>query len=287
MTGFRAAPRSLVKTLTVSQSYGSRPCSAAVGAGNPRADWGGGGPNATASRTPSHGTGGCGAWKRRSPTGGLANGMPRKVATPLPAWSTRPRTRPAAVRTTGSVMSMRGPLAGYVGIRRLERGYATGCPAKTGHAGNAGPGPPAGAGPQGPARIGGGLAGDAGELQAEETIERHRGLGRANRVDRGVGGAERIGLVVHDGGPGRGHLVAVRPVLRGHPGGRAVGVALGQGADHPEAAATGQRQRERGVGGRGEACGEADPAAPVLAAGRGVHRGDRTRAGQEVVDRER
>src|SRR5580693_8116449 len=182
MTGLRAAPRSLVKTLTVSQSYGSRPCSAAEGAGNPRADWGGGGPNATASRTPSHGTGGCGARKRRSPTGGLANGMPRKEATPLPAWSTRPRTRPAAVRTTGSVMTMRTPCwsasvrtriyPGSDPFSHLERGYATGCPAKTGHAGNADPGPPSGAGPQGPARIGGGLAGDGGELAAEGTTAR-------------------------------------------------------------------------------------------------------------------
>src|SRR4029077_2348044 len=59
-----------------------------------------------ASRTPSQGRAGSGAANRRAPTGAWANGMPRKTATPF---STRPRTCPAAVRTTGSVTSIRTP----------------------------------------------------------------------------------------------------------------------------------------------------------------------------------
>ncbi len=58
---------------------------------------GGGGPNVCASRTPSQGRGGTGAAKRSSATGGAANGMPRKTATPA---STAPRTRPAVVRAS-------------------------------------------------------------------------------------------------------------------------------------------------------------------------------------------
>src|SRR4029077_17323550 len=73
------------------------------------ADCGGGGPNMAASPTPSQGRAGRGAANRRSPTGGWANGMPRKTATPF---SDRPRTCPAAVRTTGSVTSMRTPSRG-------------------------------------------------------------------------------------------------------------------------------------------------------------------------------
>src|SRR6516165_1486984 len=104
MTGSRASPRSGENTLTVSQSPGSAP--GAIGAigvsRNP--DCGGGGPNAAASRTPSQARAGRGAANRRSPTGGWANGMPRKTATPSSAC---PRTSPAAVRTTGSVTSIR------------------------------------------------------------------------------------------------------------------------------------------------------------------------------------
>src|SRR5690348_6665769 len=59
-----------------------------------------------ASRTPSQSRAGSGAANRRTPTGGWANGMPRKTAT---SFSTRPRTCPAAVRTTGSVTSIRTP----------------------------------------------------------------------------------------------------------------------------------------------------------------------------------
>jgi hypothetical protein len=79
----------------------------------------------------------------------------------------------------------------------------------------------------------------------------------------------------------------VWPVLGAQPGGRAVGVALGEVPDHPVAAAARQRQRERRVGSRGEAPGEADPASPVLPDPGGELGGDRARAGQEVVDRER
>src|SRR5947207_13622758 len=49
---------------------------------------------------------------------------------------------------------------------------------------------------------------------AEEAVQGERGAGRTRRVDRGVGGDEGVGLVVYDGGPGGGHLVAVRPGLR-------------------------------------------------------------------------
>ena len=104
MTGSPAAPRSGENTLTVSQSSGSVPGAAGDIGVSRNADCGGGGPNAAASRTPSHGRAGRGAANRRSPTGGWANGMPRKTATSSCA---RPRTSPAAVRTTGSVTSMR------------------------------------------------------------------------------------------------------------------------------------------------------------------------------------
>src|SRR5580693_8689921 len=135
MTGNPAAPGSGVNTLTVSQSSGSVP-GAAGGAGvTAYADCGGGGPNTAASRTPSQSRAGRGAANRRSPVGGSANGMPRK--TPMPAALRRPRTRPLAVRTTGSVTSMyaplvpRGPRAGpdfarMDPYRRQERRYATG-----------------------------------------------------------------------------------------------------------------------------------------------------------------
>src|SRR4029077_9653733 len=109
MTGSPAGPRSGENTLTVSQSSGSAPgATGAVGVSR-NADCGGGGPNMAASRTPSQGRAGSGAANRRWPVGGWANGMPRKTATPF---SARPRTCPAAVRTTGSVTSMRTPLQG-------------------------------------------------------------------------------------------------------------------------------------------------------------------------------
>src|SRR5580704_15799536 len=106
MTGSPAAPRSGENTLTVSQSSGSASGAAdSIGVSrNP--DCGGGGPKVAASRTPLQGRAGRGAANRRSPTGGWANGMPRKTAT---LSSARPRTSPAAVRTTGSVVSMRAP----------------------------------------------------------------------------------------------------------------------------------------------------------------------------------
>src|SRR6201995_2733409 len=106
MTGSPAPPGSGENTLTVSQSSGSAP--GATGAVGPsmNADCGGGGPNKSASPTPAHGPAGWGAANRRPPTGGWANGMPRNTATPF---SARPRTCPAAVRTTGSVTSIRTP----------------------------------------------------------------------------------------------------------------------------------------------------------------------------------
>src|SRR6266700_1174701 len=104
MTGSPAAPRSGENTLTVSQSSGSAPGAGGDTGVSRNPDCGGGGPNMAASRTPSQARAGRGAANRRSPTGGWANGMPRKTATPP---SDRPRTCPAAVRTTGSVTSMR------------------------------------------------------------------------------------------------------------------------------------------------------------------------------------
>src|SRR6185437_9792244 len=106
MTGSAAPPGSGENTLTVSQSSGSAPGATGAEGASRSPDCGGGGPNMAASRTPSQALAGCGAANRRAPTGGWANGMPRKTATPF---STRPRTCPAAVRTTGSVTSIRTP----------------------------------------------------------------------------------------------------------------------------------------------------------------------------------
>src|SRR5450756_547533 len=61
------------------------------------------GPNSSASRMPSQGSAGTGAWNRRGPSGGLANGMPRKTAMPF---SRCPLTRPALVETSGSAGAM-------------------------------------------------------------------------------------------------------------------------------------------------------------------------------------
>ena len=117
MTGSPAAPRSGENTLTVSQSSGSASGAAGDIGVTRNPDCGGGGPNAAASRTPSHGRAGRGAANRRSPTGGWANGMPRKTATLSCA---RPRTSPAAVRTTGSVTSMRTPSPARAGNIRMR-----------------------------------------------------------------------------------------------------------------------------------------------------------------------
>jgi hypothetical protein len=59
---------------------------------------GGGGPYDTASCTPPHPRTGRGAAKRSAPTGGSANGMPRKTATPA---SQLPRSVPPDARTSG------------------------------------------------------------------------------------------------------------------------------------------------------------------------------------------
>ncbi len=116
MTGRRAAGSgSGVQTLTVSQSS---PPGASAGPAVPAAprSCGGGGPKAYASRTPSQGRARRGAANRASPTGGWANGMPRKTDRPS---SLRPRTAPPEVRTTGSTDST-GP--GIVILRTLRRG---------------------------------------------------------------------------------------------------------------------------------------------------------------------
>src|ERR1700761_4426134 len=109
MTGSRACgPGSGDQTLTVSQSSGSpspggaettRPCG-----------WGGGAPKLSAGRAPSQWAAGWGAWKRSGPTGGRANGMPRKTLTPS---SRRPTTRPVLVRASGvATRAVRSALGG-------------------------------------------------------------------------------------------------------------------------------------------------------------------------------
>src|ERR1700729_3901399 len=189
MTGSPAAPRSGENTLTVSQSSGSASGAAGDIGVTRTPDCGGGGPNAVASRVPSQGRAGRGAANRRSPTGGWANGMPRKTA--MSAALRRPRTRPLAVRTTGSVTSMhaplvpRGPRAGPdlpVWTRFAARSDVTprGRAARRESAG---------------ARR---LARDGGQGPAEETVEGHRRVRRAQRVDRRISGDERVALVVHD-----------------------------------------------------------------------------------------
>src|SRR4029453_15061837 len=59
-------------------------------------------PNACASRTPRHASGGSGARQRRAPVGGAANGIPLKLATP-PA--SIPSSSPKLVRTHGLAMT--------------------------------------------------------------------------------------------------------------------------------------------------------------------------------------
>src|SRR4051812_47380717 len=96
MTGSPAAgPGSGDQTLIVSQSSAASLARASI----PNAPaCGGGGPYETASRTPFHSRTGRGAANRSAPTGGSANGMPRKTATPP---SVLPRTVPATARTSG------------------------------------------------------------------------------------------------------------------------------------------------------------------------------------------
>src|SRR5262245_29231867 len=69
----------------------------------PRLDAGCGqlGPNLTQSRTPSHFAGGSGGRQRRSPTGGAANGIPRKTRVEPSALSV-PRIVPASSFTVGA-----------------------------------------------------------------------------------------------------------------------------------------------------------------------------------------
>jgi hypothetical protein len=71
--GQAAAPGEGVVTLRERQS------SPPTGAGAaPRLSWVQTGPGRVASRTPRQSSTGCGGWKRRSPTGGAAYGMPWK-----------------------------------------------------------------------------------------------------------------------------------------------------------------------------------------------------------------
>src|SRR5580698_11587577 len=54
------------------------------------------GANLSAARTPVHATGGCGGRQRKSPSGGVAKGMPLYTVAPS---SAMPWTRPDCVRT--------------------------------------------------------------------------------------------------------------------------------------------------------------------------------------------
>src|SRR6266568_3715438 len=64
-------------------------------------------PNSADLRTPVHGTAGCGARQRRSPTGGAANGMPLKteIDGSLPA---TPESRPVLIFTGCGTARARG-----------------------------------------------------------------------------------------------------------------------------------------------------------------------------------
>src|SRR6476661_6107094 len=63
------------------------------------AGWLQAGPNAVASRTPSHRALSTGGLHRNAPTGGSANGIPLKILTPC---SAVPRSAPAGARTIES-----------------------------------------------------------------------------------------------------------------------------------------------------------------------------------------
>src|SRR5262249_40082497 len=63
-------------------------------------------PNSVALRTPLQFFTGCGAFQRNSPTGGAANGIPRKTRTPgVPAVA--PSTTPFSVRTSSAAATAR------------------------------------------------------------------------------------------------------------------------------------------------------------------------------------
>src|SRR5262245_1620388 len=69
------------------------------------AAWGHGLAKRVASRTPDQFAAGWGARKRRSPTGGAANGMPRNERESVP---TAPLTSPLVVRTTDRSLAATG-----------------------------------------------------------------------------------------------------------------------------------------------------------------------------------
>src|SRR5688572_23821638 len=73
--------------------------------GTARENWAQGRAKAEACLTPLQGMTGRGACQRRSPTGGAANGIPLKAATPL---STVPRTVPP-VTSACSIAAVAGP----------------------------------------------------------------------------------------------------------------------------------------------------------------------------------
>src|ERR1700722_6878919 len=83
--------------------------------------WGHSAPACVASRTPVHGVAGFGALKRSGPTGGAANGMPRKARTPF---VTEPCTLPLSVCTTVGPPAAAMPAAGTASASaaaRIER----------------------------------------------------------------------------------------------------------------------------------------------------------------------
>src|SRR4051794_38420484 len=72
-----------------------------AGSSSTGANCGQAGPKSMQSRTPAHGLAGCGGRHRSPPTGAAANGMPLYAYTSPLALSTRPRSAPLSVRTSG------------------------------------------------------------------------------------------------------------------------------------------------------------------------------------------
>ncbi|GAA2916543.1 hypothetical protein GCM10020221_10590 [Streptomyces thioluteus] len=113
-TGLPLPPSGGVKTFRYRQSsfvLSGLPSSARAGWAHARAA-------TVASRTTDHGVTGPGGRHRRSPTGGAANGIPRKT---LPRSVTRPRTGPASVVTTAGSRGARAPAGAGAAPRSASR----------------------------------------------------------------------------------------------------------------------------------------------------------------------
>src|SRR5437588_1448696 len=108
MTG-RSAPRSRpgVHTLRVRQSSSLGESSPPMPPPRAGSGCGAHAPYSVAGRTPFHGATGCGGRNRRGPTGGAANGTPRKTVSPP---SLAPCTAPVVVCTIRSAMTQNPPV---------------------------------------------------------------------------------------------------------------------------------------------------------------------------------